>query len=259
MAAKWHTFAVILLLALSQPATKNKWIETVKRIKHSIVPVACGYVDERGKWNVADIEGSGFFVDRSGRFVTAKHVLDGLDAFAKTKHHCIPAIYIPDGGWGNTDVTKTIPLEYFNIAECRRVASADLAVCQLKENPFTSPRLPAGSVQEVSFDTTEIPDGTPIAFSGFPLQDSTPVTSIGSIAGRAVLDGSGFFYMIDKIAWPGASGSPVYTEDGKVVGIMLRSGTDIATGISYARGSATMVGILRRTAAADEQKPRDKR
>jgi S1-C subfamily serine protease len=258
MAAKWYTLAVVLLV-VSQPPTKNKWIETVKRIKHSIVPVACGYVDERGKWIVADIEGSGFFVDRSGRFVTAKHVLDGLDAFAKAKHHCTPAIYIPDGGWGNTDVTKSIPLEYFNFGECHRVASADLAVCQLKENPFSSPRLPTGSVQEVSFDTTEIADGTPIAFSGFPLQDTTPVTSIGNIAGRAVLDGSGFFYMIDKIAWPGASGSPVYNEDGRVVGIMLRSGTDIATGIAYARCSATIVGILKKGAAADEQKPRDKR
>jgi hypothetical protein len=53
-----------------------------------------------------------------------------------------------------------------------------------------------------------------------------------------------FFYLLDKTAWLGASGSPVYTEGGKVIGIITRTGTDDSAGISFARCSAAIENLL---------------
>jgi S1-C subfamily serine protease len=247
MASARYAFAFAILLVLGNSPVKRSWVETIKDVKRSVVPVVCGYTNNKGQWVIADIEGTGFFVDRrGGRFVTASHVLDSLDTFKKQmpEHSCESAIYIPDEGWEK--VGKVINFEYFTFSKCIRSASADVAVCTLIENPFTSPRLPKGLVQEVSFAAREVPDGTAAAFTGFPLERTSPITSIGSVAGRHTLgdDDRWFFYLLDKTAWPGASGSPVYTESGKVIGIITRTGTADSAGISFARCSAAIENLL---------------
>ena len=124
------------------------------------------------------------------------------------------------------------------------------------ENPFTSPRLAKNLIQEVSFDNEEVPDGTAEAFTGFPLERTTPITSIGSVAGRAALDDNDpwFSYLLDKTAWLGASGSPVYTEGGKVIGMIVRTGTDEAAGIGIAQCSTAIVDLLTRTQVEEKRK-----
>lgn len=249
MASARYAFAVAILVLLGNSPVKRSWVETIKDIKRSVVPVVCGYTDRKGKWIIADVEGTGFFVDRrGGRFVTASHVLDGLDTFKRgaPEHSCESAIYIPDEGWEKGG--KVINIQYFTFNQCIRSASADVAVCTLIENPFTSPRLAKNLVQEVSFDAGEVPDGTAAAFTGFPLERTTPMTSIGSVAGRHTLDDNDpwFFYLLDKTAWLGASGSPVYTEDGKVIGMIVLTGTDESAGIGFARCSAAILDLLAR-------------
>jgi S1-C subfamily serine protease len=249
MASARYAFALAILFVVGNSPVKHSWIETIKDMKRSVVPVVCGYTDNKGQWVIADIEGTGFFVDRSaGRFVTASHVLDSLDAFKKqiSEHPCEYAVYIPDEGWEK--VGKVINFEYFTFNKCIKSSSADVAVCTLVENPFTSSRLAKNLIQEVSFDAAKVPDGTTAAFTGFPLQRTTPITSIGSIAGRAIMedDDRWFFYLLDKTAWPGASGSPVFTEDGKVIGMITRTGTDDSAGLSFARCSAAIQNLLAR-------------
>ncbi len=249
MASARYAFAVAILVVLGNSPVKHSWVETIKNMKRSVVPVVCGYTDSKGKWIIADVEGTGFFVDsKRGRFVTASHVLDGLDTFARERleHPCEYAIYVPDEGWEKGG--KVINIQYFTFNKCIRSASADVAVCTLIENPFTSPRLAKNLVQEVSFEAGEVPDGTAAAFTGFPLERTTPVTSTGSVAGRHSLDDNDpwFFYLLDKTAWRGASGSPVYTEDGKVIGMIVLTGTDESAGIGFARCSAAIQDLLTR-------------
>ena len=41
--------------------------------------------------------------------------------------------------------------------------------------------------------------------------------------------------VIDKSAWPGASGSPVYDGDGKVIGLVIETGLAEGAGLTYSR------------------------
>jgi len=261
MAGARYAFAVAILVVLGSPPVKRSWVETIKDIKRSVVPVVCGYTDNKGKWIIADVEGTGFLVDRkAGRFVTASHVLDGLDTFVREtpEHRCEYAIYIPDEGWEKGG--NFINLEYFTFNKCIRSASADVAVCTLIENPFTSPRLARNLIQEVNFAAGEVPDGTAAAFTGFPLQRTTPITSISNVAGRATMNDNDpwFFYLLDKTAWLGASGSPVYTEGGKVIGMIVRTGTDESAGIGFARCSAAILDLLTRKPGVEEKQKHEK-
>jgi S1-C subfamily serine protease len=221
-------------------------VETIARVKHSVVPVVCGFLDAQGTFRVARILGTGFFVDTLGRFLTASHVLDDMEKQKKITE-CSEAIYISKDGWEK--FAETINLRYIAVTQCRRDTKIDLAVCQLVENPFTS--LKKGSVEALSFETEEQPDGCPIAFSGFPLQDPFPVTSIGIVAGKgSSADVPGYFdYFVDKAAWPGASGSPVYLANGKVIGLLRSTGLNSGSGLSYARSAKAITDFLAKNPA----------
>ncbi len=213
-------FAVIALLLL----TVNCWaqdkpvsVKTIATIMRSIVPVVCAFSDPEKGGQVSVIAGTGFLIDTNGRFITAGHVLDGWGKISTPEHPCKAAIFFPTTGWGGA-FTPNFDVEFFEFTACDRSASDDLAVCTLKENPFTSSRIPRGIIEPVNFDTQQKPSGTQIAFSGFPLQMNSPVTSQGIIAGILADDKvneKAFGYAIDKSAWPGASGSPLYLENGR--------------------------------------------
>jgi hypothetical protein len=228
--------------------------QTIEEIKHSIVPVVCAYIDESHHFQVAFVAGSGFFVDTSGRFITAGHVVfDDWDAAMKKTHACEAAIYIPDHGWGKYE--NYIPMQFFWFTNCIRDKTVDLAVCQPTENPFISARVPRDNISVAVFDTDDHPDGTPIAFTGFPLENMAPITSIGFIGGGQFIPGNtiGHDLVIDKAAWPGASGSLVYLESGKVIGIILKGGRADASGIGVARNTAIIVDFLSKNPPAKKQ------
>jgi V8-like Glu-specific endopeptidase len=125
----------------------------------------------------------------------------------------------------------------------------------LTENPFTSKRFPSQpNITTVSFDTTEWHPGTPVAFTGFPLQYTIPVTSIGYIGALTGIESSGtggYDYIIDKATWPGASGSPIFLSNGKVIGIIQKRGTNEASGLAYGRSAAIIVNFLSKHPATD--------
>lgn len=109
--------------------------------------------------------------------------------------------------------------------------------------------------------STEKPaDRTSVFFTGFPLQATDPITSVGAVAGF-VADGGYTTIMIDKNAWPGASGSPVYLADGKtIVGMILRMGTGDAIGLSFGVNGGKITEVLnnaRKNWDADDKKKID--
>jgi len=249
-----YTIVIAFLFSgIKPPPTRDPWVETVASIEHTIIPVICGSLGTNGTFRVEDVEGTGFFVDDHGRFVTANHVLKGLDIFKQTHAGCNPAIYVPNDEGGSFH--KTINFQYFWFNRCARAEAADIAICECIENPFTSPRIKKGTIHEVVLDPTELPDGQPIAFTGFPLQHTSPITSIGHIAGRVAMDPSPwFYYAIDKASWPGASGSPVYMQNGKVVGIVLIGGRDLGSGIGFAETSAAIADVISKASEWNAQK-----
>lgn len=75
-------------------APEDLSVKTIQRMTKSIVPIVCGY-NEQNEFQLVGIAGSGFFVDRFGRFITASHVLDSWTQLSEKRHTCFPAIYIP--------------------------------------------------------------------------------------------------------------------------------------------------------------------
>ncbi len=192
-----------------------------------------------------EIAGTGFFVDQHGRFVTAGHVLSNWQEISKTRHACGPAIYVPDKGWGDK-FQNQIPFQYFNFIKCDIDSDADLVLCEPIENPLASHRITAAHIQPVTFATAEVPEGTAIAFTGFPLEFTFPVTSKGYVAGKMALEKSetGFDYILDKASWPGASGSPVYLANGRVIGLIQKGGVNVGSGLAYAKCSSVITKFL---------------
>ncbi len=233
----------LLLVVVTRLCASDTTISeaTIARLKHSVIPIVCGYLDETHQFHLVAVAGSGFFVDRLGRFITARHVLNNWEEISRNRHTCNPAVYIPHDGWQHA-FTNTFRVESFDFTNCQVDETIDLVLCELRENPFTSARTVTSQVEPVSFSTDEQSDGTPVAFTGFPLENTVPITSKGDVAGKTGIAGTelDFDYIIDKAAWPGASGSPVYLADGRVIGIVLRGGINAGSGLAYAR-SATVI------------------
>ena len=214
------------------PRTADPFILTIERMKHSVVPVIC--LDGDGpQATVQDLEGTAFFISSTGDFLTAAHVIDGIQSHA---HSCsVTAVYLPPDEWKPQRTQETFAWYPFAVADC--VVHRDLDVAKCK--PFTdlSLRGEASSfeIRPVQFEWTNQPDGTLIAFTGFPFESRDPLTSRGGIAAYQRRSTDSLDLIIDQTAWPGASGSPVYLSDGKVVGILLARGAGEGAGTAVAR------------------------
>lgn len=242
-----NLFVLTLVLIFPYPAfgQKRVSVKTIAKLERTIVPIVCGYVDEYHAFQIVQVVGTGFFVDTNGRFLTDAHVVSSF-SHIKTTHPCFGSIYIPNDGWSQKTFAPKFNFQWLIIQRCADDVTTDLAVCQLIENPFTSKRVRRKNIATVSFDTRTLPEGTPIAFTGFPLQYKAPISSVGHVGGFQIISliSVGFDYVVDKAAWPGASGSPLYLGNGKVIGIMRVAGENAASGISMARGASTIVNFL---------------
>jgi S1-C subfamily serine protease len=207
------------------------FIPTIETMKHSVAPVVC--LDQDGpKADIQDREGTAFFISPSGEFLTAAHVLDDI----KTHNHPCPvtAIYLPTASWRPDTPEETVHWFPFHTASCVIERAQDVAKCPLEED-LSIPRLGFSfRIKPVQVEFSDQADGTQVAFTGFPLGARDPFTSRGGIATyRRSADTAQM--VLDQTAWPGASGSPVYLSDGRVIGIMLARGIAQGSGIAIVR------------------------
>jgi S1-C subfamily serine protease len=165
-----------------------------------------------------------------------------------TKNNCRWAIYVPQTSWkGRSAETQ---LKYYILKECITSTGTDIAVCYPAANPFLDAEV-KNHVETLKFGNLEDhADGSAVAFTGFPLGRMFPVTSKGYIAAYIPTENE---LLIDKSAWPGASGSPVYDENGQVLGLLIKRGTNESAGLAFARPTKFLLDFLRHYKIAIEK------
>ena len=134
-----------------------------------------------------------------------------------------PAIYFPrTGKWRDDGRFLDVKWFTFHLDQCVVNSPAvDLARCKTQDDlsrdkDVSDPPSPA------MIDAALPPEGADIAFMGFPLQILLPRTARASIAGYGSRDNTEATDMvIDRRTWPGASGSPVFSITGHVVGALF--------------------------------------
>jgi hypothetical protein len=194
---------------------------------------------------VAKRVGSGFLISEVGEFVTAAHVLAGKQ---KKDDPCpTSAITLPLGGWdAGTPFEKLVWFPFKNSA-CKIDSTNDVAACRLTGDLPT--RVRKLHPKAVQFDWSIPPDGTQLAFTGFPLEARDPMTFRAHVAAYRGLWPNQFTpeLVLDHASLPGFSGAPVFLADGSVVAILVRDGKPQAEGMSIARPVSVMREILMKT------------
>jgi V8-like Glu-specific endopeptidase len=203
----------------------------------SIVPVVCVKPHAANERFAPIIDGTGFFTSRSGEFLTAAHVVrDFADTGAL--HGCAMAVWFTKG----SGEPGHIHFDMFPVRRCALDNDADIARCATDDLSGIS----GGKFGPlpVELDGTAKPDGSPIAVTGYPLSSLLPITSRGFIGGYTADSSGASQIVLDRAAWPGGSGSPVYDSRGKVLGLVTQAGEGVASGISFARGASSIVHFL---------------
>jgi hypothetical protein len=198
---------------------------------------------------VGAVNGTAFFIDTHGVFLTAGHVIKGLLEGGKDKNCEMPAVFVPINRWTverlNLYAMRFIP------SDCKLDEIADLARCKTVEDPTDVGNI-ASKPTALTIEGDIQPDGTQVAFTGFPLNALIPYTARANVAGYQVVeirlhqDLQVFGFVLDKSAWPGASGGPVYRLDGRVIGMVLQRGSGDASGLAFARHGARINDFLSR-------------
>lgn len=229
---------VVLACHCSMSGQTDPFITTIEKVKLSVVPVACAtWPDGENSLSIKEIEGTGFFVSYEGDFITAAHVIK--DHFKWNKKgepnaNCFPVIYVPAPTWQT--------FKWFKFASCITDDVIDIAVCKTTVNPFGVSGLHIDRLHLVS----QVPsDGTPVAFTGFPQFIVVPVTSRANVAATADFFTKGQMdIVVDKTTWHGVSGGPVYLGDGTVIGIIVKSGESVWSGMAFARQTSNILKFL---------------
>jgi S1-C subfamily serine protease len=213
------------------------FIATIDKMKQSIGPIICM------RPGGIQVNGSGFFLDEHGTFLTAGHVVREFMP-AGALHTCTQAaVYFPIEKWSRGD-QQVIGFQFLP-EKCIFDGLVDVVRCRTVNDLASFPGLhwkPIG----VTWAEIDEPDGTPVAFTGFPLSAVIPLTARAHIAAYPIpfKPGETHFEM-DITAWPGASGSPVYIANGNVVGLVIQRGEGGASGISIAVDSRAIGRFLR--------------
>lgn len=233
----WILIWTVLINSSALCQDKPISVKTIEVAKRTVVPLVCLPMNTTTLPESPEILGTGFFINDEGYFITVAHVVKDFEKRLSTSQPCFSVVYVPLDGWDK-------PLKkarYFKFNSCLTNTEVDFAVCKLIDNPFRDQEVKGlfGFATLERFTNTK--DGTAIAFTGFPLHSLRPVTSKGSIASFVEAKQE---FVIDKTAWPGASGSPVYIANGNVIGIMRETGSGIGAGLAYARPIEMFTGFL---------------
>src|SRR5262245_7067241 len=234
--------AYSLLYALCLPMTSvhgqqpDEFISTIEKIKAGIAPVTCDHLTVPSKGDV-QVHGTAFFIDAYGGFLTAAHVIKSIDEHKTCE---TPALLVRVEEAATPGTSNLYGLK-FVASDCRIDETADLARCKTVEDPTGTEKIAAKpTALKVVGDVK--PVGTPVAFTGFPVNGLTSYTARANIVGYQGIEPTSkqdllaYTLVLDKSAWPGSSGGPVYGVDGRVMGLLLQTGS----GLAFARHGARL-------------------
>jgi S1-C subfamily serine protease len=243
-----HICFLIVCLLVSLPAQATELVETLKKIKPSVV--AIGISNPTGSPRIRLI-GSGFVVSPGNRVVTNYHVIANPLDESKLEQYVVLS--------GNGTVFKV-----HTITQQKHAPAYDLALLNINA------QLPALTISKAPF----IAEGASIAFTGFPITQVLglyPATHTGIIAAHTPiaipvensrdlklamlrqLDKPYLVYQLDAVAYPGNSGSALYQPDnGEVIGIInqvyIKTSREAVlsdpSGISYAIPSQHLLELM---------------
>ena len=241
----WLLLAVFFTASLQADSLP----ETLKRVRPSLVGV--GTYDPLGSPR-GNLLGTGFFVGDGRHVATAFH-LAATDQGALTAPTRL-AIFVGTGQHAKVHMARRV----------REDPQHDLAILATEGDPHPV----------LSPSSGPLPDeGTAIAIMGFPIGNSLglhPMTNAGIVASVSPIalpqaDVESLtadrirhlrapfpVLILDMIAYPGNSGSPVFEQDGRVVGIVsgvylrsIREGAlSTPSAITYAVPSAHLVQLM---------------
>lgn len=213
----------------------------IQTVKHSVAPIECVRPPQQVPDTSEGASGTAFFVSKTGAFVTADHVIQRMQSLGA---RCKPALLLPDGGWKNENAGAGERAIYpFDPATCDEDRADDVAVCLPAINPFATPSV-KDEIAPVAFQISGLPDGTQVAFTGFPQGYAWPVTGTGSIASTTPVNEVPAL-TIDALSWHGMSGCPIYTHTGEVVGMLVGAEGGDDEGLSIARPARVITALLR--------------
>lgn len=233
-------FLFILLIFLCLPLKAQQpdpFIHAIEGVKSSVVPILCIRQDILGQLNLI-IDGTGFFINSSGYFLTAAHVIAELRRTTIMQPTaCVMAIYLPENGWQRDAANFNIKWHAFT--DCFVDETLDIAACKTIDDVTSG-------IRPMTFRGELLADGTAVAFTGFPLGAVEPLSARGYVAAyRAAVENLGpTELVIDRQNWPGSSGSPAYDVDGNVVGIVLQRGIGDGVGMAIARPTSRILAFL---------------
>ena len=156
--------------------------------------------------------GTAFAIDATGTLATNAHVASPIaDALQGTSTWQGQPMAIPDGGTG----TPRAILRATVHAAWKNSVENDVGLLTLEPGPPTVPVRLATAQAARSLEP-----GTPIVIYAFPAAFTDASRPQGSLLGNNVRDVNGNFLEVGIAVAPGASGSPVFTYDGLVVGVI---------------------------------------
>jgi hypothetical protein len=230
-------------------AAGDPFIGAIETMKQSVARLAC-IAANGDESRTLDRPGSAFFLSRAGDFLTAAHVI--LDMQQRERTCPISAISIPVENWDPDARNEPQVWFPFRIPDCNFDRELDVAACKpVDDLSVPRPRM-AFKITPVKFEWSNPPDGAYVVFTGFPLRAREPMTSRGAVAARRTIwreEKALPELVLDRAAWPGSSGSPVYlidgsVIDGSVVGILLKGGMEEATGTTLVRPASVIREFL---------------
>lgn len=229
-------------------------LSAMKDVNGAVVPIVC-LVRARNGRRVSRYRpvGTGFLVDTSGTFVTASHVLATFSdntkgngcraaiAFSPSRQRAPSTEHwtaLPASEWESA--SKDINWFQFDSAGCYKNNKLDLAVCKTIRD-LTAEPIPH---QAVSVSPARPAVGTRVFFIGFG-REGLDTTSISAVVTGSSATENSFAIEIDKSAWPGASGSPIFAADGKsVLGLITRTGIGDTSGKTFGVACDAITAVL---------------
>ncbi len=222
----------------------DPFIAAIETAKRSVASLDCLSV-KSSESKVLERVGSAFLLSGAGDFLTAAHVITGMQ---NPEGSCpTPALTLPSGDWHPEARTEDMRWFPFQPSLCRTDPSLDVALCSLSEDLSARKRELHLKATPVLLEWDIPPDGTQVAFTGFPLRARDPMTFRAHVAAFRTPwpDNPIPELVLDRATLAGFSGSPVYLANGKVVAIILKDGKDEAAGVSIVRPVSVFREMLR--------------